>query len=333
MQYVSPWNRFLSACSDITIVRLMLDLISLTIPPQWLIHKSIVFSSFAACIILTYFLPRIIFKGQTLGMWFYGYRVVKSIKAKRLTWFEEILRFISQWISALLFFLPFTYVFFNKKSAHFSDLVVDSVPEKTQGRFDDAWPFQKFLGLLLIVMAINGIFASVQKMPAIDMFGRIIKGELARGIHISLILFCGFAGFLNLSGKRRAAHAAAILYLILLLSAAWSLAKFDGYQRRVAQNLRETLVSANSQSQEAISEKMLNGILHESNKYLQGNLKNATRANLAINALCFFYMLYLVFLRQLQPYRDKLFAHVAQRADRIYYIVKSKKREKGSEKT
>lgn len=333
MQYASPWSRFLSAGSDIIIVRLLLDLLSLAIPSTWLVHKQIVFAAFAASILVTYFITRLIFRGQTIGMWLFGYRVVKSTKSKRLTWFEETLRFLSQWISILLFFLPFAYSLLSKKNRHFSDLVVDSVPEKNGGRFEAARPFQRFLGILLIVMAINGILAGVQKGPAIDLFGTIFKGEIARGIHISLALFCGVTGFVNIYGKKRAAHTAAALYLVLLTSATWSLLKFDIYQQRVTQNLRETLNAANSQTQQPLSERMLKGLVQDTDKYMQANLKSATKANLLINALCFFYMLYLVFLHRLHPYQQKLFAFTALRFDKVYNWLKAKIWERDNEKT
>lgn len=333
MQYASPWSRFLSACADLSILRLLLDFGSLAVPSAWFANKAIVFAAFAVCILITYFVSRAFLNGQTLGMWLFGYRVVKNVKGKRLTWFEEILRFASQWISALLFFLPFTYSLFNKKAVHFSDLVVDSAPQKTEARFADARPFQRFLGLLLIIMAINGILAVVQKVPAIDLFGRIIKGEVARGIHISLVLSCALAGIFNIYGKRRSIHIAAALYFVLSFSAVWSLTIFDIYQRRVSQNLQETLTSANAQTSQPISEKMLKGMVQETDRYMQGNLKSATKANLVLNAICLFYMLYLIFVRQLEPLVKKGRSFAVSVIRKIRSLIKQGAQEKGNENT
>lgn len=317
MQYATPWSRFLSACTDITVFRLLLDLGSLILPSAWFANNSVVFLAIAICILLTYFVPRVFLKGQTLGMWFFGYRIVKTTKGKRLTWIEEVLRFLSQSISALLLLLPFTYSLFNKQHAHFSDLVVDGVPQKVENPIGDARSFQRFLGVLLLVAAVNGLLAAMSRAPAIDLYGRIVKGEPARAIHLLLSLLCITAGLLNILGKKYSAHAAAFLYLFLLVSSIWSLAIFDSYQIRVSQNLQQTMTQANTLALQPINEKMLKGFIQETDKYMRQNLRSSTLVNLFINAICFVYMLGIIFIQQLQPIRNSIHASMMAGYEKI----------------
>lgn len=295
MQNISPWIRFLSTIADVTVLRLFLDIASIFIPTSLFTSKTVILTSFLGAVFLTYFISRIFLNGQTIGMWMFGYHIRKNTKGKRLTWLEEVLRFISQGISVLLLFLPFLYVFFNKKSVHLSDAVVDSSPNPAPMKFEKSRPFQKLIGVLLLAAAITSIPMIFNKVPAVDLFARIFKGEIARMICIGLVICSATFGVLSVVGWKWAAHLVAAFYLIMVVSAVWSIFDINAYQRRVSQNLKETLNLAHAQSPTGISAKMLNSLIADADNNLQKNLLPAAKFGLVTNLIPLAYMIYLLF--------------------------------------
>ncbi len=295
MQNVSPWIRFLSTITDLAIFRLLLDVASIFIPASWLTNKAVILLSFLGGVFLTYFASRLFLKGQTMGMWLFGYNIRKNTKGKRLTWFEEVLRFISQWISVFLLFVPFLYLFFNKRSAHLSDAIVDSSPNLVPMRFDTSRPLQKLIGILLVTAAVTSIPMIFAKIPAVDLFARIFKGEVARVVSITLVVCSAALGIISITGWRWAAHLVAGFYLIMVASATWSVVDISAYQRRTSQNLKETLNLAYAQSPSGISAKMLNSLISDADSQLQKSLLPAAKFGLVTNLIPLMYMIYLLF--------------------------------------
>lgn len=328
MQHVSPWIRFLSTIADITILRAVLDVVSFIVPTSILVDKTIVLVSFLGAILITYFLSRLLLRGQTVGMWLFGYTVRKNIKNKRLTWFEEILRFVSQWISVFLLLLPFSYAFFNKKSAHLSDVIVDSSPIAVDFPFGRSMPLQRLIGILLIAGTITVIPIIFQKVPAIDLFARIYKGELARAIVICLVLFSGVLGIISVLGWKWAAHLVAAFYLIMIISAIWSLIDMNAYQKRVSQNLKETLNLAHAQSPSGVSTKMLGSLISDVDNQLQKNLPAATKFGLATNLIPFSYMIYLLFSKRFDGIIKLILSRVRAVAEKVVEKIRMSSEER-----
>lgn len=317
MQNISPWIRFLSTIADITVLRLLLDVASIFIPTSWFTNRTVILTSFLGAVFLTYFLSRIFLKGQTIGMWMFGYHIRKNTKGKRLTWFEEVLRFISQGISVLLLFLPFLYVFFNKKSAHLSDAIVDSSPNPVPMKFEKSRPFQKLIGVLLLAAAITSVPMIFSQVPAVDLFARIFKGEIARIICISLVI-CSLAfGILSIVGWKWAVHLVAAFYFIMVASAVWSIFDINAYQRRTSQNLKETLNLAHAQSPSGISAKMLNSLIADADNNLQKNLLPAAKFGLVNNLIPLIYMIYLLFSARLDVIIKSVLDRIRTIAEKI----------------
>ena len=307
MQYVSPWIRFLSLCIDLAVLRICLDLISFLSPATWLTDKKIAYILFFAGIFFAYILTRIILGGQTFGMWILGYKILKNSKSKRLTLFEELLRFVSQWISALLLFLPFAYALFNKKHAHFSDLVVDSSPQVFPGRFSSGKPLQKLIGVLLFSMALTSLFSIFSKSPAVDLFARIIKGDPARFVHGGLFLVCLMGAGLNLIGNKRAAAYSMLFFLMLTVSSLWAVINFDAYNRRVIQNFETSVNAMITPNGSSMNDKLFKTFLSETQVQISKSLKPTLWGNIAMNPLYALYMLSIIFERQVNAQLKRFF--------------------------
>lgn len=197
------------------------------------------------------FLPRLILKRPTPGMYFFHITLKKNQRKgnkKRsadLSRMDEVLRLITNLLYVFLLFIPLLSIFFTEKRTHVADWIVQSFPQNSERYAESTDYLIRFFGLIFVVSSLALLFSSLSFPVVYSGWGKVWKGSQAL---IIVVLYSLLLLTLSFSLLRFASKA----YLFLLIFTIIRLADVSSAFLRMDTYKKETLLMFHEQAAKAL---------------------------------------------------------------------------------